>query len=82
MNFQFGGSWQEYEMQKLKEFQAYCAERKTIESWHYWFAWRPVILDTDWSISWLENVERRGHYRNPTSNPKNEFYVWEYRKIA
>ncbi len=37
--------------------------QKRTEDWHFWFAWRPVIIDTGQFI-WLETVCRKGEFRD------------------
>ena len=43
-------------------------------SWHSWYAWHPVRLDSG-TMCWLENVER--------TRPASDYrYVWYYRALG
>ena len=46
-----------------------------LETWHRWFAWRPVGLAGTDITAWLEVVERKG-----TRWGQPKAWAWEYGK--
>ncbi|MDR9777215.1 hypothetical protein RJJ65_32170 [Rhizobium hidalgonense] len=55
-------------------FQKKCERIDMLESWHKWFAWHPIRVNT-WQIAWLETIERRGHWYSQLG------WCFEYREI-
>ena len=64
---------------KIDFRQCFKATRITpdIYDWHFWFAWRPVLV-REWEWRWLEKVNRR--YKPPTNWERDNGH-WEYKEL-
>ncbi len=50
-------------------------KKARLEDWHYWFAWRPVRLNTG-ECCWLEKVRRKGTFEEGYFC--GDYWTWEY----
>jgi hypothetical protein len=67
MKFSCGLTWEEYKSRR--------------ETWHSWFAWRPVTVSVNdqgrKQCVWLEWVSRKGTY---SCNWADSQWDWEYKE--